>query len=635
MNNRKPMRRHRRGVLLLVVLSLLVLFLLAGLSFVIVAGQYRRGTIAVSKIERSETSPRKLMELAAIQILNPPDPSDPSALPNSALTGHGLLEDMYGRDGFVGQVSAVSPTTDISVKDFVTIQYTFASTTQPPNATYYNGCVMTMTSGRLAGQSSRIVDYNWSGSTITMTVAAFSGQRPLPGETFVVNGRAFNGTGSGYMPTTGNLDLQYDYTQDMLGDAELALLPRRATALADGNNDGDGLINLPDTAVFNGGSDEDYDAVDEQNMLLAQVVAAAGISTPPIPNGGELIIPSLHRPALLNYWHGRLLTAGVANGLMEPNPATISLLRDVCLRPNRFDHPQFTGSNRWLSAEVPNDVYLRRLIQGTEDADFDGLADDINGDGSPDQISTWDVDNDGDGLADSIWVDLGFPVNTTSDGRSFKPLFAILCVDLDGRVNLNTAGSWQDFTLDTSGQMDQLTAGAVFPTTSSGPFGPSPYGQGAGPAEINPFPVFVNINDHEFVLSQRYKSFAASDFLPGITARSDLADTLLLPSGFAWPRAGQVGSAFDVLGVDATAVDHAGRPVSTLVFGTYGQVTQVVDHPYEQNVVDPNGRDAMYSLADLEPMLRPYDEDISKDGSRLAPLDSFYSTPTHCAARAW
>ena len=35
----------------------------------------------------------------------------------------------------------------------------------------------------------------------------------------------------------------------------------------------------------------------------------------------------------------------------------------------------------------------------------------------------------------------GMPVRATSDGRLYKPLFAILCTDLDGRLNLNAHGS--------------------------------------------------------------------------------------------------------------------------------------------------------------------------------------------------
>ena len=53
----------------------------------------------------------------------------------------------------------------------------------------------------------------------------------------------------------------------------------------------------------------------------------------------------------------------------------------------------------------------------------------------------WDVDNDGDGRPDSVWIDLGYPVQSTADGRLYKPLFAILCIDLDGRLNVNTSGT--------------------------------------------------------------------------------------------------------------------------------------------------------------------------------------------------
>ena len=95
---------------------------------------------------------------------------------------------------------------------------------------------------------------------------------------------------------------------------------------------------------------------------------------------------------------------------------------------------------------------------------------------------SWDVDNDGDGVPDSVWVDLGMPVRSTADGRLYKPLFAILCVDLDGRLNLNAHGSIAQTDADVQRApcrpprwQAQFAGGGT----------PSCRGQGFGPAEIN------------------------------------------------------------------------------------------------------------------------------------------------------
>jgi hypothetical protein len=53
----------------------------------------------------------------------------------------------------------------------------------------------------------------------------------------------------------------------------------------------------------------------------------------------------------------------------------------------------------------------------------------------------WDVDNDNDGVRDSVWIDAGLPLVTNAQGKLVKPLVSLLVVDLDGRVNVNVHGS--------------------------------------------------------------------------------------------------------------------------------------------------------------------------------------------------
>ena len=54
----------------------------------------------------------------------------------------------------------------------------------------------------------------------------------------------------------------------------------------------------------------------------------------------------------------------------------------------------------------------------------------------------FDVDNDNDGVLDSIWMDLDLPVMVrTSDNATYIPLIALLIQDLDSLLNLNAVGN--------------------------------------------------------------------------------------------------------------------------------------------------------------------------------------------------
>ncbi len=64
-------RRHkpRRGVVLLVVLTLLTLLIVIGLTFVVLSGQFRRAAESNARKERYDSSPKQTLDKAMYQLL--------------------------------------------------------------------------------------------------------------------------------------------------------------------------------------------------------------------------------------------------------------------------------------------------------------------------------------------------------------------------------------------------------------------------------------------------------------------------------------------------------------------------------------------------------------------------------------
>lgn len=87
----------------------------------------------------------------------------------------------------------------------------------------------------------------------------------------------------------------------------------------------------------------------------------------------------------------------------------------------------------------------------------------------------YDVDNDDDGVMDSIWMDLDLPVRTRkSDNAKYLPLVAFKVVDLDSLINLNAAGNLSGDTQTNA--TTNFGNGADISRSSAG----------LSPAEINP-----------------------------------------------------------------------------------------------------------------------------------------------------
>ncbi len=194
---------------------------------------------------------------------------------------------------------------------------------------------------------------------------------------------------------------------------------------------------LPSNSNFVvGDSDEPYDAPDAANFFLSFRQQGATAS--------NQIIPSFHRAALINYivnWKDP--TTYTPQDLF----ATLRRIESACGRPLSINvttpigvystHPSFTGSNAFATPQLTFNVggnwnsnwptqglpaftqWVSWLIAGP-----------------------WDVDNDADGLADSVWVDAGLPLQTSPDGQLLKAMVAYYVEDLDSKLDVNASSAY-------------------------------------------------------------------------------------------------------------------------------------------------------------------------------------------------
>jgi len=626
--------KRRRGVVILIVLSLLVLFTLLVVTYAIVSGQYRRAAEAFARQELLGVHPQKDLDRAFYQILR----DTPQR--TSAVRYHSLLRDYYGEDGFRGQLIVDSSVIqdwntnpahiangglahtisngqfrDLIVHnvDATSLTDMFGQTFQLTSGSYPPGfCVgrvLTVTSGPATGWSTMIVAFFYRPDTGAPVLRVLDLQTDslatinwtdLSSAQFVVNGRPFNGTGVGFQivtdshPVTGaNVQvakLNASVTVNTSGGpvAPAALLPHHVARDESGSLLG-AVFNLAasNNALVAGGSNEPYDAVDYQNMFLGLVLPNAATSRD--------IIPSLHRPALINYW---------ANQNGGAYWADDNFKRLITLRPIEVN---FDGSNPEFAA-----AWASYLANRTDPPRIVALRDRF-------VSGPWDVDNDGDGIADSVWVDLGLPAQTAPDGRKYKPLFAILCVDLDGRLNVNAHGN-----------PSQFYANRPLPVAQANPYqlaagntASFPKGLGYGPGEIALSGVASSLN---LLMGARYGSDGAPGVAGsnGMVANDSAFDLLARVKFFEEPQNYFTGvgglssyhTPSDLRGELAFGLDLFGRPVWEQVPAAV--VESRADSPYEINLIDGNANDRPFTPAELERVLRRFDVDVSQLPDRLS-----------------
>ena len=594
-----------------------------------------------------------------------------TANPYSAIKGHSLLEDLYGRDYIVistdsnvsspGRQQIQRLRVDLSSDSNYRLGQPLAedlsngSGPQELRDDYYNSCVLTFLNGTAKGMSTRVIAYKPNATPGHVVFRAVTVPNPITGDfekpqkpangeplRFIINGRPFNGTGAGYNPQTGGLDLA-------VSGVPLAFLPNyksyRENRILVPH-----LDSMGNPAAFNyGGLDESWDSVDYQNFFLAkavdraktQSVAAAilelqsGLSVP--PDVGHLLTylsntggstPSFHRPYLISHLRNNV------------PPETVSHLQTaVTARPSSVHHPAFTGSN-------PR---------------FDPVA------------GPWDVDADGDGIPDSVWIDAGLTPVSGPDGRLYKPLVAAQIVDMDGRININAVESLERTKARTTQGFEHfrtsrgvvLFLGKALPLSAADN---NAFGLGYGPADIS---LGLSAIDASNLLRSRYagkrrspvtnqntesslnpntnKEFSENDrqpkplaemATPGIgpadsaTLPTDASDDDLIFDTRPTPRVpdffagasrsldqsqkpgfqSSLDSGYGSLpDYHARAIPYIGAHGNMLWAGRFLGHYDNLDDPYEVNLLSPDTHDSLFDLSDLEAMHRT---DVARPHSR-------------------
>ena len=443
---------RRRGVILLLVLAVMAMFAMLIATFLVISSQQYRQADSSQKAGRYVHSPEDDLHGTVVQMLV----GDNSK--SSAIRTHSLSATAYGdarQDGLTGTVNNIWGETNhallVSPMKFERfgIELAFDNTgSLPQSVTEWlalKGNVITMYDGvQKRWTSARILDFDsttaaFTGgrlSSITIIATAIPGtqiptgagtyvaqlnssiqNRFLNTQPFYINPPAFAGTGAGYVaPVNASFGVGHASSRLMEVDSDGFLFARQLNPNAP---------TLSGLAEFDQKLDDyawqlntDYTAADATSPFLGWFDMQFDPMTGNFLPNDSVIIPSYHRPSLIAQYN--------------PSTMTADELRKLVVRPLPFDHPEFDGSNPTMNATLLADLVARL-------SDPHGFY--------------LDVDTDGDGIKDSIWVDAGLPVRTDINGRTYKPLVAIKCVDLDGKLNLNAIGNFTETALSNTAEL--------------------------------------------------------------------------------------------------------------------------------------------------------------------------------------
>ena len=524
MNGKHP----KRGIALLFVISLIVLFFLFATTFVAMSSSYMRSTRQrVRSARLTQYKPNNILDTVFMMVLRD--------LPENAighpLQGHSLLADQYDLQGpgfgsFVSVASDVSSVAAYGNTVALVECVDGALETDSTDATvglYKDAVVgrwLTFVDGPCRNQTFPIIDYqstddvgNLPGRfyillqpTDKQWVTTPANMAAMGATRFVVNGRPFDG---------------YDFKSNPAGTN---INHRMA------NEPFDAIEEVDSTLTING---VQGGMRFNRNLFLARNQP----NNTDIPEDQDRVVPSFHRyDEQFNTYAATLLGEVGSSGSYTYQQ--LIDLASTSLRPTPWANPNFTGSNpfwEFFGSDLSNtnngydDPYRYRF---SSSVDIGGQTVPFQFD--PGSATHWahymallgndptilsnlnlpmnalmDVDNDGDGIKDSIWLDLGLAPIVMKDGTRVKPLVAIQIEDMDGRVNINSAGTLAHTLQPANANIDGKQI---------------PFGQGYGPAEILLSPFNLNVSQ---LLAYRYGGTTAVPLSPDATFNAPLTNGLV------------------------------------------------------------------------------------------------------------
>ena len=598
---------ERRGVLLLVCLSMLTLFVLLGTTYIVFASRTRttaRAFLNLSNEQRlANQSMKPMIREAARQVMR-------GSTSISPLNNHDLLADRYGGSNRY-TVSAANFVAGGQLVE-LTLQESIFSVRLGQVVTFYSGDSLP---AELTLHSTRIVDSDSFQKRITIRTPrqldSASQQtggtaNELLGATLILNDPDFSGRG--------------------FNDAYL-----------------DPQTMHPNSSVLvpTGGSSqsahEDYDAVDEQNIAIAPIDSTDSTNA------------SYHRAEIINYWIREFARQHEKAGNTPYSTEAEAIRRIQVLLQN---HTSWDNSKPYEREVVRN---IRRAslrpfaydhYQTTGSLDFTGKpvsVDTLRG------VNGLDVDNDADGVLDSVWVDFGASAFRLSDTTLVKPLAAIRCLDLGGRLGLNSVGSISQIAqnLGVSGS-DLQKLGVTLSELKK-----RPVGMGFGQADVRP-DALVSLDQFSAMMNGdtaisasgsgvyrrmgnfvgRYGDGIGSLSSPSFPGMPGVADQRNGISANLWPDRGvpanwwdgsqsanlYMGSPPDLWSRVFVGIDQRGHP-AFLRRSVGGFLAETTDYPYETDLtVARNGNsyvqstderftDQPFTAVELEAVLRRYDAD--------------------------